>query len=66
MGQLIGEISSATVQQSSGIGQIGDAVGALDQTTQQNAALVEQSAAAAENLSRQAARLTQIVSVFSL
>ena len=66
VGQLIGEISSATVQQSSGIGQIGDAVGALDQTTQQNAALVEQSAAAAESLSHQAARLTQIVSVFRL
>ena len=66
VGQLIGEISSATVQQSGGIGQIGDAVGALDQTTQQNAALVEQSAAAAESLSQQAARLTQIVSVFQL
>ncbi len=66
VGQLIGEISSATVQQSSGIGQIGDAVGALDRTTQQNAALVEQSAAAAESLSQQAARLTQIVSVFRL
>jgi methyl-accepting chemotaxis protein len=66
VGQLIGEISSATVQQSGGIGQIGDAVGALDRTTQQNAALVEQSAAAAESLSQQAARLTQIVSVFQL
>jgi methyl-accepting chemotaxis protein len=66
VGELIGEISSATVQQSSGIGQIGDAVGALDQTTQQNAALVEESAAAAESLSQQAARLAQIVSVFQL
>ena len=66
VGQLIGEISNATVRQSSGIGQIGDAIGALDQTTQQNAALVEQSAAAAESLSQQAARLTQIVSVFQL
>ena len=66
VGQLIGEISSATVQQSSGIGQVGDAVGALDQTTQQNAALVEESAAAAESLSQQAARLAQIVSVFQL
>jgi len=64
--QLIGEISGASVQQSTGIGQIGAAVGALDQTTQQNAALVEQSAAAAESLSQQAARLTQIVSVFRL
>ena len=66
VGQLIGEISGATVQQSSGIGQIGDAVGALDQTTQQNAALVEQSAAAAESLSQQATRLTRIVSRFQL
>ena len=66
VGQLIGEISGATVQQSVGIAQIGDAVGALDQTTQQNAALVEQSAAAAESLSQQAARLAQIVSVFQL
>jgi methyl-accepting chemotaxis protein len=66
VGHLIGEISGATVQQSGGIGQIGDAMGALDQTTQQNAALVEQSAAAAESLSRQAARLTQIVSQFKL
>ena len=66
VGQLIGEISGATVQQSGGIGQIGDAVGALDATTQQNAALVEQSAAAAESLSHQAARLAQIVSIFRL
>src|SRR6201999_82400 len=66
VGSLIGEISDVTVRQSDGIGQIGDAVGALDQTTQQNAALVEQSAAAAESLSQQAARLTQIVSVFRL
>jgi len=66
VGQLIGEISGATVQQSTGISQIGAAVGALDQTTQQNAALVEQSAAAAESLSQQAARLAQIVGVFRL
>ena len=64
--QLIGEISGASVQQSTGIGQIGDAVGQLDHVTQQNAALVEESAAAAESLSRQAARLAQIVSVFQL
>jgi methyl-accepting chemotaxis protein len=48
--QLIGEISSATAEQSTGIGQVGDAVTQLDQVTQQNAALVEQSAAAAESL----------------
>ncbi len=66
VGQLIGEISGASAQQSTGIGQIGDAVGQLDRVTQQNAALVEQSAAAAESLSDQAARLSQLVSVFKL
>ncbi len=66
VGQLISEMSGATVQQSNGIGQIGDAVNQLDQVTQQNAALVEESAAAAESLSQQAARLARIVSVFQL
>ncbi|BAL95101.1 methyl-accepting chemotaxis protein [Rubrivivax gelatinosus] len=64
--QLIGEISTATVEQSSGIGQVGDAVSQLDQVTQQNAALVEESAAAAESLRLQAARLTELVGVFRL
>ncbi len=63
---LIGEISSASLQQTSGIGQIGDAVTQLDQVTQQNAALVEESAAAAESLKHQAAALAQTVSVFKL
>ena len=49
-----------------GIGQIGAAVTQLDTVTQQNAALVEESAAAAESLSQQAARLVQAVSVFTL
>ncbi|MCD0424194.1 methyl-accepting chemotaxis protein, partial [Rubrivivax sp. JA1024] len=64
--QLIGEITNATVEQSSGISQVGDAVGQLDQVTQQNAALVEESAAAAESLRVQAARLTELVGVFKL
>nr|WP_310737223.1 methyl-accepting chemotaxis protein [Rubrivivax gelatinosus] len=64
--QLIGEITNATVEQSSGISQVGDAVGQLDQVTQQNAALVEESAAAAESLRIQAARLTELVGVFKL
>ncbi|MBK1616697.1 methyl-accepting chemotaxis protein, partial [Rubrivivax gelatinosus] len=55
---------TATVEQSSGISQVGDAVGQLDQVTQQNAALVEESAAAAESLRIQAARLTELVGVF--
>ncbi|MBZ8142688.1 methyl-accepting chemotaxis protein, partial [Rubrivivax gelatinosus] len=64
--QLIGEITTATVEQSAGIGQVGDAVGQLDQVTQQNAALVEESAAAAESLRLQAARLTELVGVFKV
>ncbi|MEO5686434.1 MAG: methyl-accepting chemotaxis protein [Burkholderiaceae bacterium] len=63
---LIGEISSASMEQSTGIGQIGDAVNQLDQVTQQNAALVEESAAAAESLKVQAAQLAEVVSVFKL
>ena len=63
---LIGEISSASMEQSTGIGQIGDAVNQLDQVTQQNAALVEESAAAAESLKVQAAQLAQVVSVFKV
>jgi methyl-accepting chemotaxis protein len=61
---LISEISAASVEQTQGIGQIGDAVSQLDQVTQQNAALVEESAAAAESLKHQAAQLAQTVSVF--
>ncbi|CAN5315674.1 hypothetical protein BH11PSE9_BH11PSE9_27570 [soil metagenome] len=64
--QLIGEISTATQEQSTGIGQIGDAVAQLDQVTQQNAALVEESAAAAESLSHQTRQLVQAVAVFQL
>jgi methyl-accepting chemotaxis protein len=64
--QLIKEIASATTEQSSGISQVGDAVNQLDNVTQQNAALVEQSAAAAESLKVQAAQLATIVSTFKL
>src|SRR5258706_4773276 len=63
---LIGEITSATLEQSSGIGQVNQAVTQLDQMTQQNAALVEQSGAAAESLREQANRLAQAVAVFKL
>jgi aerotaxis receptor len=61
---LIGEISSATIEQSAGITQVGQAVGHLDQITQQNAALVEQGAAASQSLQHQAERLAEAVSVF--
>ncbi len=64
--ELVGEISSASAQQASGISQVGGAVLQLDQVTQQNAALVEESAAAAESLNAQAMRLTEVVSVFRL
>ena len=63
---LIEEISAASSEQSKGIGQIGDAVNQLDQVTQQNAALVEESAAAAESLQHQARALAQAVAVFRL
>ena len=63
---LIGEISSATVEQTSGIGQVSTAVSQLDEATQQNAALVEQSAAAADSLNQQAAKLVEAVKLFKL
>ncbi len=63
---IIGEISAASTEQSQGIGQVNQAVTQLDQMTQQNAALVEESAAAAESLKDQAARLAQAVSAFKL
>jgi len=63
---LIQQISSATAEQTSGIGQVCEAVSQLDRVTQQNAALVEQSAAAAESLQQQARRLVDAVGVFQL
>jgi methyl-accepting chemotaxis protein len=63
---LIKEISAASLEQTQGISQVGDAVTQLDQVTQQNAALVEQSAAAAENLKLQATRLAETVGTFQL
>jgi methyl-accepting chemotaxis protein-2 (aspartate sensor receptor) len=63
---MIGQISSAAAEQSEGIGNVNVAVGELDQMTQQNAAMVEQSAAAAESLRDQAHMLAQAVSVFKL
>ena len=63
---IIGEITAAASEQSEGIGQINTAVIQLDQMTQQNAALVEQSAAAAESLKDQAVRLSDVMSIFRL
>ena len=63
---IIGEITAAAAEQSDGIGQVNTAVVQLDQMTQQNAALVEESAAAAESLRDQAGRLAQVVGTFRL
>jgi methyl-accepting chemotaxis protein-1 (serine sensor receptor) len=64
--QFMDQIARATVEQTSGIDQVSDAVGQLDQVTQHNAALVEESAAAAESLRVQADRLAQTVDAFKL
>jgi methyl-accepting chemotaxis protein len=63
---IMAEISAASTEQSGGVAQIGQAVSQMDQTTQQNAALVEESAAAAESLRTQAQRLVDTVAVFKL
>jgi methyl-accepting chemotaxis protein len=62
--QAMGEIADATRQQSLGISHVGESVSQLDQMTQQNAALVEQSAAAADSLRQQALGLTEAVARF--
>ena len=63
---LMGEISAATTEQSTGIGQVGEAVSQMEQTTQQNASLVEESAAAAESLAEQAQALVAEVEMFKI
>ncbi len=63
---LIGEISTAAVEQSSGIGQVSEAVAQMDRVTQQNASLVEEAAAAAQSLNQQAVQLSEAVSAFRL
>ncbi|MDD0840021.1 methyl-accepting chemotaxis protein [Curvibacter sp. HBC61] len=61
---IIGEIRAATAEQSQGIAQVNGSINQLDQMTQQNSALVEQSAAAADSLREQAMRLTEVVALF--
>ena len=63
---IIAEITAAASEQSDGIGQVSTAVSQLDQMTQQNAALVEESAAAAESLRSQAGKLSEVVGTFQL
>ena len=63
---IMGEISAASSEQSAGVGQVGEAVTQMDQATQQNAALVEEMAAAAASLNTQAGELVHAVAVFKL
>ena len=63
---IMGAISSASNEQSLGVAQVGEAITQMDQATQQNAALVEEMAAAADSLKSQAQDLVQAVSVFKL
>ena len=63
---IMGEISAASSEQSAGVGQVGEAVTQMDQATQQNAALVEEMAAAAASLNTQAGELVHAVAVFQL
>ena len=63
---IMGEISSASREQSLGVSQVGEAVTQMDQVTQQNAALVEEMAAAASSLNSQAHELVQTVAIFKL
>ncbi|MYN01993.1 PAS domain-containing protein [Pseudoduganella sp. DS3] len=64
--RIMNEIELASREQSIGIGQVNQAIGEMDQGTQQNAALVEEAAAAAESLHQQAGQLAQAMSVFHL
>jgi len=63
---LIGEISASATEQSDGIAQVNQAISNLDQMTQQNAALVEESSAAAVSMNDQAKRLAEVVAVFNV
>jgi methyl-accepting chemotaxis protein len=63
---IMAEINAASNEQAMGVSQVGEAVNQMDQTTQQNAALVEQMAAAASSLKSQASDLVQTVAVFKL
>jgi methyl-accepting chemotaxis protein len=63
---IMGEITSASREQSVGIDEVNQAIGQMDQVTQQNAALVEQAAAAAASMQEQAAQLAQVAASFKL
>ena len=63
---IMGEITAATLEQSNGIEEINQAITQMDEMTQQNAALVEQAAAAAESMQEQSQKLAEAVSIFKL
>ena len=63
---IMGDISAASTEQSAGVSQVGEAVTLMDQATQQNAALVEEMAAAAASLRAQANDLVHAVSAFKI
>lgn len=63
---VVSEISAASSEQSDGIGQVNQAIAQMDETTQQNAALVEEAAAASQSLREQAGRLEEAVAVFKV
>ena len=63
---IMGEITSASQEQSAGIDQVNQAIAQMDQVTQQNAALVEEAAAAADSLQEQAAKLARVAAGFKL
>ncbi|WP_425259277.1 methyl-accepting chemotaxis protein [Rubrivivax sp. RP6-9] len=64
--RIMGDISNVSTEQSAGVAQVGQAIGQMDQVTQQNAALVEQSAVASESLRAQAQQLVQTMAIFKL
>ena len=63
---MVSDIAAASEEQSEGIEQVNKAIAQMDEVTQQNAALVEEAAAAAQSLRDQAEKLSAVVSVFSL
>jgi methyl-accepting chemotaxis protein len=64
--EILGEMSSSSAEQSAGIRQVTSALSMLEQATQQNVTLVEQSAAAAESLKHQAERLENSVQIYRM
>ena len=66
MADIIGEISSASQQQAAGLDQVNGAITHMDEGTQQNAAMAEETSAVAASMSEQAKKLTDMISVFKI